>query len=114
MDMALALAMAHVIVRDGLYDAEFVDKWCFGFKRLKRHAQDYPPEKAADITGLAVKEIIKAARMYAKNRPEGWQTARLERCGVWPIIWWSPRWTAEKFGRPCATRSSSYLNRIFL
>lgn len=68
-DMALALAMQHVVIREKLYDAEFVDKWCFGFGRLKEHVQDYPPEKAADITGLAVHEIVKAARMYAKNRP---------------------------------------------
>jgi len=68
-DMALALAMQHVIIREELYDAEFVDKWCFGFKPLKRHVQDYSPEKAADITGLAVKDIVKAARIYAKNRP---------------------------------------------
>ncbi len=68
-DMALALAMQHVIIREELYDKEFVEKWCMGFDRLQEHVQDYPPEKASVITGLTVQEIVKAARMYAKIRP---------------------------------------------
>ncbi|MGD8387737.1 MAG: molybdopterin-dependent oxidoreductase [Desulfobacteraceae bacterium] len=68
-DMALALAMQHVVIQEKLYDAEFVDEWCFGFDRLKKHVQDYPPERAAPITGLSVRDIVKAARLYAQNRP---------------------------------------------
>lgn len=68
-DMALALAMQHVILREEWYDAEFVEKWCVGFERAKAHVQDHSPEWAAAITGLKVHDIIRAARMYAKNRP---------------------------------------------
>lgn len=68
-DMALALAMQHVIIQEELYDAEFVEKWCVGFERVKAHVQDYPPQRAAEITGLKVQDIFRAARMYAKNRP---------------------------------------------
>ena len=39
-DTALALAMLHVIIREGLYDKEFVEKWTVGFDRLKEHVAD--------------------------------------------------------------------------
>jgi anaerobic selenocysteine-containing dehydrogenase/NADPH-dependent glutamate synthase beta subunit-like oxidoreductase len=68
-DMALALAMQHVIIQEKLYDQQFVEKWCVGFKRLKTHVQNYPVDKAAAITGLSEEEIVKAARLYANNRP---------------------------------------------
>ena len=68
-DMALALAMQQVIIQEELYDRDFVERWCVGFDQLKEHVRDYPPEKVSGITGLTVREIIKAARMYAKNHP---------------------------------------------
>ncbi len=68
-DGALALGMLNVIINEGLYDKEFVDKWTFGFDELKKRVQDYPPDKVADITGVSQEEIIKAARLYANNKP---------------------------------------------
>ena len=68
-DMALALAMAHVIIREGIYDREFVENYCSGFDRLKEHVEKYSPEWAAGVTGLAKEDIVKAARMYATVKP---------------------------------------------
>ncbi len=68
-DMALALAMTHVIIKEGLYDREFVEKYCLGFTRLQEHVQKYSPEWAAQVTGLLKEDIIKAARTYALHRP---------------------------------------------
>ena len=68
-DTALALAMAHVIINEGLYDKEFVEHYCFGFDQLKTHVQKYTPEWAASVTTLSREDIVKAARMYAINRP---------------------------------------------
>jgi len=31
---ALALGMAHVIIKEGLFDREFVENWTFGFKGI--------------------------------------------------------------------------------
>ncbi len=36
-DAALALGMINVIISEGLYDREFVDKWCYGFEELRSH-----------------------------------------------------------------------------
>jgi len=68
-DTALALAMAHVIINEELYHKEFVEHYCFGFDPLKKHVQKYTPEWAANVTSLAKDDIVKAARMYATNRP---------------------------------------------
>ena len=42
-DGALALGMIHVIINESLYDKEFVEKWTFGFDKLKERVQQYPP-----------------------------------------------------------------------
>lgn len=68
-DMALALAMQHVIINEGLYDRHFVGHYCFGFDQLKEHVQKYTPGWAAAVTGLSREEILKAARMYATEKP---------------------------------------------
>lgn len=68
-DAALALAMLNVIIKEELYDKEFVVKWCVGFDKLKRHVRQYPPQRAAKITGLSKEDIVTTARMYATTRP---------------------------------------------
>ncbi len=68
-DMALALAMQNVIIDEGLYDKEFVEKYCSGFDRLKQHVKEYTPEWASEITGLSGEDIVRASRMYATTKP---------------------------------------------
>jgi len=68
-DLALALGMINVIINEDLYDKDFVNKWTIGFEKLKAHVQDYPPERVAEITWLPEDLVIKAARLYAINRP---------------------------------------------
>ncbi len=68
-DGALALGMLNVIINEGLYDKEFVEKWTFGFDELKKRVQEYPPDKMADITWVPKEDIVKAARLYATNKP---------------------------------------------
>jgi anaerobic selenocysteine-containing dehydrogenase len=68
-DTALYLAMINVIIAEGLYDKEFVAKWCHGFNKVVRHVRDYTPEKVADVTWLPAEKIKEAARMFAMNKP---------------------------------------------
>ena len=42
-DSALALGLMNVIINEGLYDKEFVEKWTYGFDKLKERVQEYPP-----------------------------------------------------------------------
>lgn len=68
-DMALALAMQHFIITEGLYDKGFVEDYCSGFHELKEHVKNYTPKWAAEITGLSEEDIVKAARIYATVKP---------------------------------------------
>jgi anaerobic selenocysteine-containing dehydrogenase len=68
-DAALALAMINVIINENLIDKEFVEKWTYGFDKLKERVQEYTPERVAEITWLKADDIIKAARLFAKDTP---------------------------------------------
>ena len=64
-DGALALGMINVIIEGGLYDRNFVDRWCTGFDELKALARRYPPDAASAITRVPADKIIEVARAYA-------------------------------------------------
>ncbi len=68
-DAALALAMMHVIVNEGLTDADYVEKYTTGFDELKAHVQQYTPEFAAEVTGVDAEVIRVLAREYATVQP---------------------------------------------
>ncbi len=68
-DAALALGMMHVIVREELHDADYVERHTLGFDALCERLVDYPPERVADITGIGVADIEKLARTWAQRRP---------------------------------------------
>jgi len=70
-DAALALAMLHVVVKEDLIDKEFVEKWCYGYDKLKEHVQKYTPEWAEEITGLEAQQIIDVTRLYATTKRAG-------------------------------------------
>ena len=79
-DLALLLAMSHVIVRDGLEDKEFIDAQTIGFDVWKKDLEQYTPEWAEGITGIAADTIERIARMMAENAPAssieaGWRAA---------------------------------------
>jgi molybdopterin guanine dinucleotide-containing S/N-oxide reductase-like protein len=68
-DGALALGMMHVIIGEGLYDADYVAKYTVGFEQLREKVKEYPPDRVAKWTGIAVADVVKLAREYATTRP---------------------------------------------
>ncbi len=64
-NIALLNGMMNVILREGLEDRDFIARRTEGFEGLRKVAMEYPPERAARITGVAREDIIKAARIYA-------------------------------------------------
>ncbi|MEM3453333.1 MAG: molybdopterin-dependent oxidoreductase, partial [Candidatus Hadarchaeum sp.] len=68
-DCALALAMLNIIISEGLYDKEFVERWTVGFEKLAEHVKKYPPEKVEEITWVKADDMVKAARLYASTKP---------------------------------------------
>lgn len=65
-DIALVNGMMHTIIKEGLFDAEFVAQRTSGMNGLVRLVQDCGPEKVADLTGIAPSEVVKAARTFAQ------------------------------------------------
>ena len=59
-DVALGLAMIHVIINENLYNKEFVAGYTSGFEELKAHVQDCTPAWAAAITGIGQDKIAGA------------------------------------------------------
>jgi molybdopterin guanine dinucleotide-containing S/N-oxide reductase-like protein len=68
-DVALALAMMHVIIAEGLHDDDYISKHTLGFDQLRQKVKEYPPDRVAQWTGIAASDILKLAREYATVRP---------------------------------------------
>jgi len=68
-DLALLLAMAHVLIEENLYDADFIEKYSVGFEEFKKGMVQYTPEWAAGVTDIAADTIRTIARGLGVNRP---------------------------------------------
>jgi predicted molibdopterin-dependent oxidoreductase YjgC len=65
-DTALFNAMAHVVVKEKLYNEQFVADRTAGFSDYIESLEDKTPEWAETITGVPAEDIRQAARLYAK------------------------------------------------
>jgi anaerobic selenocysteine-containing dehydrogenase len=66
---ALALGLAHVIIKEGLYKREFVEGYCNGFAEQKKLVIDaYTPEIVSKMTGVDARSIVSLARDFAKAK----------------------------------------------
>lgn len=68
-DTALALGLIHVIVREGLQDQDYIDRYTLGWDDLKARAEAWPPERVETVTGVAAADVERFARLYATTRP---------------------------------------------
>ncbi|MCB0035635.1 MAG: formate dehydrogenase subunit alpha, partial [Anaerolineales bacterium] len=64
-DVAVFQAMAHVIVKEGLYDPDFVANRTEGFQEYIESLEKYTPEWAEQVSGVPAESIREAARIYA-------------------------------------------------
>jgi thiosulfate reductase / polysulfide reductase chain A len=76
-DAALALCWINILIEEGFYDKEFVEKWTFGFEHLRDRVREYTPEKVSEITWIPKEKIIAAARLYGESKPSAieWGTS---------------------------------------
>ena len=65
----LALSIAHVIVNEKLYDAEFVGQSTGGFAEWSASLGEYAPEKIAAQIDVPAASIQRVAREFATRRP---------------------------------------------
>lgn len=69
-DGLVALAMSNVIIKEGLYDGAFVERWCnYPVEKLKMHLSKYTPEMAEKISGVPEGDIKRIAIEFATTKP---------------------------------------------
>jgi anaerobic selenocysteine-containing dehydrogenase len=73
-DAALALGLMHVILTEGLHDADYLARHALGLDELRERAAAFPPERVAELTGVAADEVVELARAYATSTPQAIRT----------------------------------------
>jgi anaerobic selenocysteine-containing dehydrogenase len=69
-DGAFAMAIAHVIISEGLWNNNFVKDWTEGFESYKeRVLSQYHPKDVSKITGMESEAIKRIAREFARTQP---------------------------------------------
>ncbi|HZU09181.1 MAG TPA: molybdopterin-dependent oxidoreductase [Pseudacidobacterium sp.] len=73
-DIALLNGIAHVLIHEGLIDAEYIAQHTTGYEELATHVAEYTPERVASITGLTPETILHVARLYGRAKASfiGW------------------------------------------
>jgi anaerobic selenocysteine-containing dehydrogenase len=93
-DAALALALAHVIIQEGLTDQSFLHANTVGYEAFANHLTSCTPEWAEPITGISAERIRSLAHRYATQKPSiivlggssmfkhahGWEAGRAIAC----------------------------------
>jgi anaerobic selenocysteine-containing dehydrogenase len=78
-DAALAFAMLHVIVRDGLADRELLERHAIGWDELEPQLDACTPEWAEPVTGVPAQLIERAATIYGRGPSLLWIGQGLQR-----------------------------------
>jgi len=69
-DGMVALAIAHVIANEDLWDKEFIERWTnISPDRLLRHLTPYTPKKAESVSGVKASDIRRIAIEFAQAKP---------------------------------------------
>ncbi len=68
-DIALLLAWMHVLIDEGLYDKDYIERYAIGFEQLRDHVARYSPEWVYLETGIKPELIRITAREMAAAAP---------------------------------------------
>ena len=68
-DAALALALMHQLITHGWLDHGYIARHTLGWDGLCERALQWPPERAAQVCGVPVQQIVDLARDYGTTKP---------------------------------------------
>lgn len=69
-DAVVALAIAHVIFENNLYDRDFIERYTnYPLDKLHRHIEEYTPELAERVAGVPARDLYRIALEYGSSRP---------------------------------------------
>ncbi len=66
-DLALFNGLAYIVMEQGWEDEGYIKANTNGYKELKKHLQNYPPQEVANITGIDVKTLYELARQFVSQ-----------------------------------------------
>ncbi len=68
-DLALALGLIHILIRDGLTDNDYIAQYTEGFESLAALAAGYTTKRTEHLTGIPAADIEQLAHDYAATKP---------------------------------------------
>lgn len=68
-DGALAMGILNVLITEGLYDRDFVDRWTYGFEALAERVSAWTPQETAKVCWVDAEDIVATARLFAQKKP---------------------------------------------
>ncbi len=64
-DVAMLNAIMHTIVKEKLYDQQYIEAYTENWEAQKAHLKDFPPEKMAELCGVDAEELKEVARLFS-------------------------------------------------
>jgi len=68
-DLAFLLGMINIMIKEELYDRQFVKEKAVGFEQLDDEIVNYPPEWAERVCEIPAKTIVRITREMARVKP---------------------------------------------
>lgn len=68
-DGALALGLAHILIRDGKTDQDYIQKYVHGYPEFAAYVREFTPARVEELTGVPAGQLEQAAAMIASNLP---------------------------------------------
>ncbi len=66
-DVAFINGLMTAILSNNWHNQSFIDERTEGFDALREHLKKYPLEKASEICGVSVEDMVKVAKIYATS-----------------------------------------------
>ena len=67
-DIALINGIAHILIRDGLIDKDYIAQHTNGFEELAAFVASFTPEHVSSVTGLSLDKLEHVARLYGRAK----------------------------------------------
>lgn len=64
-DVSMLNAIMHVIVKEELYDKQYIEAWTENWEAEKAHLEDFTPERMSEICGIDAETLRDVARIFA-------------------------------------------------
>lgn len=68
-DIAFVYGLLHVIIKERLYDEQYLKERVYGYESIMKEAEKFTPQEVSDITGIPADSIIHIARDMASAKP---------------------------------------------